>query len=504
MKSVFKTAFKKEADYGTKHGVEIYRRSLVILLKCAQSELYPHLKLQVGQSIMHGYFFESDDQTPLPAGLVGKLEKRMRQIVKSDDEFRVKKVGRKEAIEMFKKESRKDKVSASRWLKKPRMGLVFLRDYFDFMFLDCVASTGILSSFRLVQYRHGFVLQYPGSKISKIPANADRQEKLFSVYEETKNWNAILGIHHVPDLNTAIDSGEISTLIKIQEAFHEKKMVRIADGITEKHSGNNMVFIAGPSSSGKTTFVKRLAIQLRANGLMPEMIHLDDYFLPRNKTPLTSEGEPDFESINAVDVGLFRSHMKACLAGDTIELPYFDFKTGKRRNNGRPVKKVPKTIFLIEGLHGLNSQLTDYPGCSGQVRIFVSALTQLCIDYSSRIFTSDSRLMRRIVRDSMFRSHTAGATLENFPKVRKGEEKYVFPFQERAHMFFNSSIIYEQAVLKPMVEKLLKDIKADGSGKYYEACRLLNYLEFFLPLDPDEVPQTSILREFIGNSGFNY
>ncbi len=504
MKPVFKTAFKKEADYGTKHGVEIYRRSLVILLKCAQKELYPTLKLQVGQSIMHGYFFESAGRAPLPAGIVKNLEKRMRQIVKSDAEFKVTKVFREKAIGMFKNEERYDKVAAAGWLKKPRIGLVFLRDFFDFMFLDCVASAGILSSFRLMQYRHGFVLQYPGSKISSVPKNADRQEKLFSVYEETKNWNAILGIHHVPDLNSAIDSGEISTLIKIQEAFHEKKIARIADGITEKHPGNNFVFIAGPSSSGKTTFVKRLAIQLRANGLMPEMIHLDDYFLPRDKTPLTPEGEPDFESIRAMDLDLFRCNMKSCLAGEAVELPDFDFKTGQRRTSGRLIKKVPETVFLVEGIHGLNTQLTDCPGCSGQVRIFVSALTQLCIDHSSRIFTSDSRLMRRIVRDSMFRSHKAGDTLKMFPKVRSGEEKYVFPFQERANIFFNSSIIYEQAVLKPMIEKLLKDIEPDGSGKYYEACRLLNYLEFFLPLAPDEVPQTSILREFIGDSGFSY
>ncbi|MGM0567883.1 MAG: nucleoside kinase [Elusimicrobiota bacterium] len=503
-KEMIRTVSGRRVDYATKHGVEIYRRSLTLLLQCALAEIYPDLKLQVGQTLMHGYFFELPSKKTLPPDLIDKTEKRMREIVKARSAFKVKSVLQEDALEMFSNCDRQDKARALCWLKKKKIKLVFIRNYIDFMFLDCVSHAGILSSFRLLKYKHGFVLQYPGRRLEDLPRNPDRQERLFEVYEETKKWNEILGIHHVPDLNRAASTLEISNLIKVQEAFHEKKIAGIADILKEARSEKKIVFISGPSSSGKTSFVKRLAIQLRVNGFMPQMIHLDDYFLPREKTPLTPDGEPDFENIKAMDVALFKSHIKELMEGRPVFIPNFDFKTGTKKAREEAIRITSNSIILVEGIHGLNPALTEGVEDEKQYRIFVSALTQLCIDHNSRIFTSDSRLMRRIVRDSMFRGHSASETLRLFPKVRQGEEKYIFPFQERADIFFNSSIIYEQAVLKPFLEKILRKVKKSNSSRYYEARRLLNYLEFFVPVTSEDVHCTSILREFIGGSAFNY
>ncbi len=503
-KNIFDTALGKKADYTTKHGVEVYRRSLTVLLQSALEELYPGLKLQVGQTIMHGYLFEPESSFRLPDDFLRKTTAKMKEMVKKKMVFSVKEVSRDEALDMFSRAGRHDKARAACWLKRERLKLVFAGRYFDFMFLDCVAHAGVLGSFRLLRYKKGFVLQYPGKSLSEIPKDADRQEKLFRVYEETKKWNSILGVHHAPDLNRTVETGQISELIKVQEAFHEKKIAKIADCIKENQPQKNFVFISGPSSSGKTTFVKRLAVQLKVNGLVPQTLHLDDYFLPRSKTPRTPDGELDFETVKAMDIELFKKQMRSLSLGRPVFTPDFDFKTGKRKTSGNEIRIVPGTVILVEGIHGLNPLITGSVKETNQMKIFVSALTQLCIDYNSRIFTSDSRLMRRIIRDSMFRNHSASETLKRFPLVRHGEEKYVFPYQDRAEIFFNSSLIYEQAVLKPMLEKLLIKIKASRSVCYYEARRLLNYLEFFLPVPADEIPSTSIIREFIGSSGFQY
>lgn len=372
------------------------------------------------------------------------------------------------------------------------------------MLAECVSNTGYLKTFNLLKYRKGFILQFPvRGDIMKLPDDPDRQRKLYETHVEAKEWYRILGIRHVSDLNRAIKDGSISTLVKVQEAFHEKKIGYIADKIKKAFPEKKIIFVAGPSASGKTTFLKRLGIQIRADGLTPEEISLDDYFVSREKTPKTPDGECDYECIGALDIKLFNRHINDLLLGKKITLPKFNFKIGRPQKSTRKIQMKHNSVLLVEGIHGLNPELLNKIDESKKYKIFVSALTQLCIDNDTRIYTSDSRLMRRLIRDNLFRGYSAAETIRRFPKVREGEDKHIFPFQDNADVFFNSSIIYEQAILKPFIRKLLQRIKT-SSQEYYESKRLLSYLDFFYDIETYEVPQTSILREFIGESGFNY
>ncbi len=501
---LLKVGPRREISFNTKYGAETYRRSLTILLQCAISELYPELKIQIGQSLMNGYYFGLPSDKKFPSNFVRNITNKMRRIVALDEKFKKIKMDKTEAIKLYKRKKREDKIKAISYLKKKKIELIFLRNYFDFVFAECVSSTKFLSTFKVIRYKHGFILQFPvRGNILKLPTDTDRQEKLYKVHLEAKDWNKILGIRHITDLNHAIRNGTISTLIRIQEAFHEKKIGYVADKIKAFYPQKKLIFVAGPSASGKTTFLKRLSIQLRANGLIPHEIFLDNYFFPREKTPKTPDGEYDFECVEALDIKHFTKQISALMDGREIILPKFSFKSGKRKNNGRRLKLGHNSVILIEGIHGLNPALSNGIDEKNKYNIFVSALTQLCIDNDTRIFTSDSRLMRRIIRDYLFRGYNATDTIKRFPRVRKGEDRYIFPFQDNADIFFNSSIIYEQAVLKPFITKLLKSIKKK-EPEYFEARRLLNYLNFFLAISAKEVPQISILREFIGKSGFRY
>ncbi|MFC2061769.1 nucleoside kinase [Elusimicrobiota bacterium] len=493
----------KKVSYNTKYGAEIYRRSLTLLLQCAISELYPDMRIQIGQSLMKGYFFEVTSEK-LPANFIRKVESKMRQIVEQDVRFIKITVDKKRAIDLYKEKKREDKVGAISFLQKDKIELIYIHNFFDFVLAECVASTKNLRTFRLIKYSNGFVLQFPvRGDIMRLPENADRQEKLFEVHKESREWERILGVRHVGDLNTAIQNGMISTLIKVQEAFHEKKIALIADEIKRNFHLKKLIFIAGPSSSGKTTFLKRLGIQIRANGLLPEEISLDNYFVPRSETPRTPDGDCDYECLEALDIKFFSEQISILLGGKEIMLPKYNYKTGKREKSSKILKLKQNSVILIEGIHGLNPELSSNVKDKNKYKVFVSALSQLCIDNDTRIFTSDSRLMRRIIRDRLFRGYSPVDVIKRFPKVRQGEDKYIFPFQDNADIFFNSSLIYEQAVLKLFIETHLKHVRKE-SDEYYEARRVLSYLDFFLPLSDKEVPQTSILREFIGESGFNY
>jgi len=497
----------RKISCNTKYGAEVYRRSLVVLLQCAMSELYPDVQIQIGQTLMNGYYFEiSGPSHPLPEKFYENLTDRMNYIVNKNIRFQNKRMTKAEAVCLYSRTGRNDKVRAVSYLPDETIDMVFLRDYFDYVLTECISRTGFLKVFKIIRYNTGFVLQFPtrGNMLA-LPEEADRQQKLYEVYLEAREWNRILGVKHVPDLNKAIEAGEAPVLIKVQEAFHEKKIARIADRIKELYPDKKIIFIAGPSSSGKTTFLKRLSVQLRANGLYPENIHLDDYFVPRTKTPRTPEGDHDFESLHALDTEFFKEQINLLLDGKEVTLPKYDFKDGTRGESSRKLKLKSNSILLVEGIHGLNPELSEGIEEKAKFKIFVSALTQLCIDTDTRIFTSDSRLMRRIIRDSLFRSYSAIDTISRFPKVREGEDKYIFPYQSSADAFFNSSLIYEQAVLKSLLKKNLADIRnCRNTYVVYEAERLLKYLDFFLEISSNEIPHNSILREFIGESSFNY
>ncbi len=491
-------------SFDTKHGAEIYRRSLIVLLQCAIHELYDDLDIQVGQTLMHGYYFEFLNPTKFPVNFLKKVENRMNSMVDKNEKFSRSTCQKEKLIKKYKQVNRPDKVKALSNLVRNEIKVISLRRYFDFILTDCVISTGYLRTFRLVKYKNGFILQFPvRGNINKLPPDPDRQEKLYRVYTETRRWNSILGVQHVPDLNEVIKRKETGQLINIQEAFHQKKLDKIAWHIAQDFPRQKIVFIAGPSASGKTTFIKRLGIRLMADGLIPKEINLDDYFKDRNKTPRTPDGDYDFESIEALNIDLLASDLNDLLDGKTVEQFKFDFKLGKRKSTGEKLVMGPNSVLLIEGIHGLNPLITSKVEPRKYCRVFVSALTQLFIDKDTRIFTSDSRLMRRLIRDNKFRKYSALETLRRFPKVREGEDKYIFPYQHQADIFFNSSLIYEQAILKPYIINLLTDIKK-GVPEFYEARRILKYLEFFKTISPEKVPEKSILREFIGKSYFNY
>jgi len=502
--SKIKTLSGESVDYNRKRGAEIYRRSLIVLLQASAKELYPHVRIKIGQTLMHGYYFEEENGADLPEHFLSRVGERMKKMVKGREPFNCNMVSKKEALNMFTRAERRDKIRAVSFFAHKKISMVYLKKYFDFILAEPVKDAGELKVFKLIPYKKGFVMQYPVRNGDlTLPEETDRQEKLYRVYVETRNWDSIIGVSRVPDLNKAVRESNISTIMKVQEAFHEKKIAMIADMIKEAYPQKKIVFVSGPSASGKTTFIKRLGIQLRVNGLDPVEISLDDYFVPRDKTPLTPDGERDYECLEALDVKFLCGQLKHLMKGGEIILPKYNFKTGKREKTDKRLKLSDNSVVTVEGIHAMNPAVSEGIESKKKFGIFVSALTQLCIDNDSRIFTSDSRLMRRIIRDSLFRGYNAEKSLKQFPKVQEGEKKYVFPYQDKADVFFNSSLTYEQAVLKPFLLPRLEGLKK-GTMEYYEARRLLNYLDFFLPVGPQQVPHTSIIREFIGESGFNY
>jgi uridine kinase len=329
------------------------------------------------------------------------------------------------------------------------------------------------------------------------------QPKLFACYRETRQWNELLGVANVGALNRLCLSGEIADMIRIAEGFHEKKIAAIADAIAEQRQRVRLVLVAGPSSSGKTTFIRRLAIQLRVSGIQPVGLSLDNYFLDRERTPPGPNGKPDYEAVEALDLDLFNAHLVALLRGDEVAVPRYDFVRGRRVESDRWSRQrlTPNEVLLVEGIHALNHRLTAAVSEDAKFRVFISALTQLTLDDHNRIFTSDTRLLRRIVRDRLFRGHPTPRTLEMWSDVRRGEARGIFPFQEEADVIFNSALVYEPAVMRVFAERFLLEVPREHPA-YTEAYRLLKFLAWFVPIFQDDVPQTSILREFIGGSAF--
>jgi len=390
-----------------------------------------------------------------------------------------------------------------RFRNPPRITIHFCGGFYDLAQGPLVHETGVLDRFELLHYPHGFILQLPDYRGNGRVAPFRGRPHLFQIFKEHKEWGRILGVNTVGRLNETIVNGDVGEFIKISEALHEKKIARIADEICAHRDRIRIALVAGPSSAGKTTFSKRLAIQLRVNGIRVSVISLDNYFLDLARTPLDAQGNPDFENIGALDLRLFSRHLEQIVRGEEVELPQFDFETKQRRASGERIHVGPDGVLIIEGIHGLNPRLTRTIPEEHKYRVYVSALTQLSIDSNNRISTTDNRLIRRLVRDHKYRGHSALKTLRMWPAVRRGEERWIFPFQDQADATFNSALDYELAVLKSVAEPLLMEVKP-MDPEYAEARRLTAFLLNFIGMSDREVPSTSMLREYIGRSGFRY
>ncbi|HUK83998.1 MAG TPA: nucleoside kinase [Verrucomicrobiae bacterium] len=490
---------------GDPHGFQVYYRSMCFLLAKAVKEFFPDARFAVQHSLGSGFFcsFEMNGNAGISEDQLQNVDHQMRATVERDVPIERRKIAFTEAVRRFEQEKQWDKYNLLRFRNPPKIATCWCENFSDLAHGPLASSTGALTMFKLILYPPGFILQITTQENPKELPPFEPQPQLFQIFQEHKEWGRILGVSTVGRLNEIIANREISEFIKIAEAFHEKKIAQIADHIYLHRNHIKWALIAGPSSSGKTTFAKRLAVQLRVSGLRPVTISVDNYFVNREQTPVDESGKPDFENIETVDLKLFNEHLERLDRGDTVELPSFNFEKGCREYRGEKLRVEPDQIVLVEGIHGLNPRLTQSLPPAHKLRIYISALTQLNLDSNNRISTTDNRLVRRMVRDNNFRGNSALATLNMWPSVRRGEKTWIFPYQQEADVAFNSALDYELAVLKPFVEPLLAEIKPHHP-QYAEARRLQAFLSSFLGIPDNLVPPTSILREFIGRSSFQY
>ena len=492
----------KVINVNEEDGWKVYSRTLQFIFIKAALEFFPKAQITLEHSISKGIFGEIKKGSPLTDEEIKKIKDRMIELIDSDIQIKKIVVDKDKAIEIFNGYGMKDKVTLLKQVEFNKVKLYELDGRYDYFYGKMAYSTGIIKSFDLIRYAHGFVLRNPTvGDIETLPEFKE-QKKLAKIFYETKQWLRIIGVSDVGTLNEKVicNNSELKDLILVSEALHEKKIAQIADQIVEK-GDVKVALIAGPSSSGKTTFSKRLSIQLRVNGLHPVPISLDDYFLNRENTPVDENGELDFESINAIDVKLFNEHLTKLMAGEEVEIPTYNFRKGEREWLGNKLKLPANGIVVVEGIHGLNPILTSEIKDENKFKIYISALTQLSIDNHNRIATTDVRKIRRIVRDFLSRGYGAEETLKMWHSIRAGERKNIFVYQEEADAMFNSTLVYELCVLKDYGLKELNKIKP-GSPVYSEAERLKAFLSFFKTIEFKDVPENSILREFIGGSCF--
>lgn len=482
-------------------GVRTYVRSLTFLLIKAVEEVLQGARVTIEHSLGKGLYGEIHFSRSVTSEDIDSIKSKMREIVDKDYPIERIKIKKEDAMKIFENYGMMDKMRLIKHIKLSYINLYKCEDLYDYFYGPMVPSMGYLSVFELFKYENGFILMYPHEEDPVKLPEFKNLPKLAKVFKETERWARILDVADVGALNDKVDSGEIEDLILVSDALHEKKIAQIADKIFENKDKIKIVLIAGPSSSGKTTFSKRLSIQLRVLGLKPHAISLDDYFVNREMTPKNEKGELDFESIRALDLELFNQHLASLLKNEEIKLPKFDFIKGERVWTDKNYLMEQDSILVIEGIHGLNEMLTNLIPRENKYKIYVSALTQLNIDDHNRIPTTDVRLLRRIVRDNMSRGRNAEATLLAWPQVRAGEEINIFPFQEDADTMFNSTLIYEMSILKKYAEPLLKEIEVT-SPAYIEANRLLIFLGYFKEAGEYHIPYNSIIREFIGGSCF--
>jgi len=490
-------------EIGSRQGVTIYRRSLCFLLSMAASRALQRRRVVIGHSLGQGYFYYFDGMDSVPRDDLTRLEAEMRALAARNLPVRTLALSYQEAMSYFQKHNQPDTLLLLQNRNDPTIVVHSCDGFLDLAHGPLVPSTGLLSVFALQDCPPGLLLRYPRSDSPLQMGPTEEHPVLFSIYREYKNWGKILQVGSVGRLDEIIRQGGIQDFIQVAEALQDKKIAEIADRINAHRDSVRVVLIAGPSSSGKTTFSKKLMIQLRVVGRNPVTISLDDYYKPNDQTPRDEDGKPDFEALGALDVELLNTSLVRLLAGEEVETPLFDFHAGTRKPMGRKMRLPERAILILEGIHGLNDALTPLIPRESKHKIYVSALTQLNLDDHNRVSTTDNRLVRRMVRDSQFRGHSALKTLQMWPSVRRGEDRNIFPFQNEADSAFNSALDYELAVLKVYADPLLASVKPDAS-EYQEARMLLSFLSNFAPVHPRWVPATSILREFIGESAFKY
>ncbi len=491
----------KFIDLTDEDGMRIYRRSLYFIFIKAVNEIFPDRNAVVSHPMSNGVYCEINGSEALTEIDVEKVEKKMREIVEANLPFEKKVISLEEARQLYKNTGRLDKYEVLEYRKKSHVTVYNCGGYEDYYYGYMLPNTGYVKCFALKFYQPGVVIQFPSKSNPEVLQPFEEQKKLFKVFIDYKKWVRILGVQNVGALNDIVNAGEIGDLIRVSEAIHEKKIAEIADKITNHEEEKRIALISGPSSSGKTTFANRLGIQLRVNGFVPQTISLDNYFVNREKTPRDSDGDYDYEALEAIDVNLFNRHLSQLLGGFEVEIPIFNFETGKREPVGQKMKMKKNTILVIEGIHGLNDKLTASISPEDKFKIYVSALTSMNIDDHNRIPSTDTRILRRIVRDNQFRGCSAINTINRWPSVRRGEEKNIFPYQENADIMFNSSLVYELSLLKTYAEPLLLQIGRENE-KYSEVKRLIEFLSYFLPIDAKDIPNNSIVKEFIGGSCF--
>lgn len=493
-------------DYTSYVGRGVYCRSLCFLLCKATKDLFPNSKIVVRRPISKGYFcsLEKGDGTVVSQQDVENIKSRMCQLVEGDIPFRRWEVQAEEAIDTFSKAGYEDKVKLLKSSSEVYVNYYTLEDTVDYYYDALLPSTGYLKVWELTLYKGGMLLRVPNRHKPEELAPFTEQPKTFGVFSENLRWNRIMGLENAGDVNIACQNGQASDLIKVAEALQEKKIVQIAEEIDERmHSDNpiKLVLITGPSSSGKSTFCKRLSIQLKACGIRPISFSTDDYFVNRVETPLLPDGSYDFDNFDTVDHKYLQSDLIKLLNGEEVDIPEYNFVTGLREFNGKRLRVEPGTILLIEGIHALNPRLTDQVPEDKKYRIFINTITSISLDDHNCIPTSDNRLLRRIVRDYSKGAFSAKETIANWPNVRRSEVQWIYPYQENADALFNSSYIVEFPVIRAYAERVLMTVPKN-CPEYSEVHRLLKFLSYFTPVSDKDVPATSLIRSFIGGSSF--
>ena len=484
-------------------GTRVYERTLIFIMQKAVTDLYPGKQLNVKYSVAKGLYAEIIGMDKPSDVEIRAIHNRMDELIAQNIPIVWEKVLYTEAEEICREFGFFDKIQLLETRPSLYVKLYRLADLPGYFYGALAPSTKYIHLFDLRKYYNGIYVGKPRRTEPDKLEDMISQDKMFDIFQEYREWVNVLGVPTVGAVNSKMLGGERGDMIKISEAFHEKKVASIADAVSErnKKGQGKIVLISGPSSSGKTTFSKRLGIQMRVLGLHPVMISLDNYFVDRDKTPLDEDGEHDFEALEALNVDLFNDHLLALMKGEEVSLPRYDFITGKSIPDSFKLRLEEKSVLILEGIHALNPKLTAEVPDELKYRIYISALTSISIDDLTRVPTTDNRLIRRIVRDYEHRAHSAEATIRRWQSVRRGEDKYVFPYQEQADVMFNSAMVFELCVLKEFAEPLLHEVP-NTVPEYGEAKRLLRFIDLFVPVSPDELPPTSILREFVGGSTF--